>query len=111
MSFSLPIPSKPVIIAVALLAWTVYQRDLAAKGAREACQSTQLQLTLNEITRQRDAAVAALTAAENQAKQTRLEMNALEQLNAKIKSSLDQGEMPGSCIIPDSIVNRLRDIK
>ena len=56
-----------VLIGLAFLAWTAYQRDQAADRARQECQAEQLQKTVDELQRQRDAAEAARKAAEEQA--------------------------------------------
>ena len=53
-----------VVIGLAFLAWTAYQRDQAADRARQECQAEQLQKTVDELERQRDAAREALEEAE-----------------------------------------------
>ena len=40
-----------VVIGLAFLAWTAYQRDQAADRARQECQAEQLQKTVDELQR------------------------------------------------------------
>lgn len=111
MSFLLSPSGRIVLIVIAFFAWTVYQRDLAAKGARDTCQADQLRVTLAEMTRQRDAAQQALNSAEKQAERTQSEISALEKDNAEAKSSLPEGIRSNSCVIPESTIKRLRNIR
>ena len=98
---------KWAMIGLALVAWTVYQREQAADKARESCQAEQLLKTVNEITRQRDAAQAALDTARTQEGKTAEEISKLESDLAQIKKLQDGG----SCSIPLSTLERLRDIR
>ena len=99
-----------VLIGLAFLAWTAYQRDQAADRARQGCQAEQLQKTVDELQRQRDAAEAARVAAEEQAARTEAELEQLEKDSEQIVIDLQEaaGE---SCRIPDSALERLRDIR
>ena len=98
-----------VVIGLAFLAWTAYQRDQAADRARQECQAEQLQKTVDELQRQRDAAKEALEEAEKRAQQTEQEMQQLEAARDQI---VDQLENAGdSCRVPDSTIERLRDIR
>lgn len=98
-----------VVIGLAFLAWTAYQRDQAADRARQECQAEQLQKTVDELERQRDAAREALEEAEKRQRQTEAEMQELEDARDQI---VDQLENAGdSCRIPDSAIERLRDIR
>lgn len=99
-----------VLIGLAFLAWTAYQRDQAADRARDECQAEQLQKTVDELQRQRDAAEAARKAAEEQAARTAAEMEQLE--NERDRIVIDLQDAAGdSCRIPDSALERLRDIR
>ena len=98
-----------VVIGLAFLAWTAYQRDQAADRARQECQAEQLQKTVDELQRQRDAAKEALAEAEKRAQQTEQEMQQLEAARDQI---VDQLENAGdSCRVPDSTIERLRNIR
>lgn len=98
-----------VVIGLAFLAWTAYQRDQAADRARQECQAEQLQKTVDELQRQRDAAKEALEEAEKRAQQTEQEMQQLEAARDQI---VDQLENAGdSCRVPDSAIERLRNIR
>ena len=98
-----------VLIGLAFLAWTAYQRDQAADRARQECQAEQLQKTVDELQRQRDAAKEALEEAEKRAQQTEQEMQQLEAARDQI---VDQLENAGdSCRVPDSAIERLRNIR
>ena len=98
-----------VVIGLAFLAWTAYQRDQAADRARQECQAEQLQKTVDELQRQRDAAKEALEEAEKRAQQTEQEMQQLETARDQI---VDQLENAGdSCRVPDSAIERLRNIR
>lgn len=98
-----------VLIGLAFLAWTAYQRDQAADRARQECQAEQLQKTVDELQRQRDAARQALEEAEKRARETEQEMQQLETARDQI---VDQLENAGdSCRVPDSAIERLRNIR
>ena len=98
-----------VLIGLAFLAWTAYQRDQAADRARQECQAEQLQKTVDELQRQRDAAQQALEEAEKRARETEQEMQQLETARDQI---VDQLENAGdSCRVPDSAIERLRNIR
>ena len=98
-----------VLIGLAFLAWTAYQRDQAADRARQECQAEQLQKTVDELQRQRDAAQQALEEAEKRARETEQEMQQLEAARDQI---VDQLENAGdSCRVPDSAIERLRNIR
>ena len=98
-----------VVIGLAFLAWTAHQRDQAADRARQECQAEQLQKTVDELQRQRDAAKEALEEAEKRAQQTEQEMQQLEAARDQI---VDQLENAGdSCRVPDSAIERLRNIR
>lgn len=99
-----------VLIGLAFLAWTAYQRDQAADRARDECQAEQLQKTVDELQRQRDAAEAARKAAEEQAARTAAEMEQLE--NERDQIVIDLQDAAGdTCRIPDSALERLRNIR
>lgn len=99
-----------VLIGLAFLAWTAYQRDQAADRARDECQAEQLQKTVDELQRQRDAAEAARKAAEEQAARTAAEMERLE--NERDQIVIDLQDAAGdTCRIPDSALERLRNIR
>lgn len=99
-----------LLIGLAFLAWTAHQRNQAADRAREECQAEQLQNTVDEITRQRDAARAALTAAQEREQQARDEMSGLEKERDEIVAELAEAGQD-SCRIPDATLDRLRDIR
>lgn len=110
LAFFLGPVGRWVAILAAFLAWTVYQREQAATAAREECQAAQLQKTLTEVLRQRDAAQAALEEAARQAAQTAREMSALdEERNAALQQLAERGV--DSCDIPDDVLDRLRNIR
>lgn len=99
-----------VLIGLAFLAWTAYQRDQAADRARDECQAEQLQKTVDELQRQRDAAEAARKVAEEQAARTAAEMEQLE--NERDQIVIDLQDAAGdTCRIPDSALERLRNIR
>lgn len=99
-----------VAIGLALVIWTAYQRDQAADKARDECRAEQMEATLAEMQRQRDAAIAALAEAEAQAARTRAEMERLEEeQDAIIDDLAERGAT--ACAIPDDIIERLRDIR
>lgn len=99
-----------LVIGLAFLAWTAYQRDQAADKARDECQAEQLQKTVDELQRQRDAAEAARKAAEEQAARTAAEMEQLE--NERDQIVIDLQDAAGdTCRIPDSALERLRNIR
>lgn len=110
LSFFLGPIGRWVLIILAFVAWTAYQRDQAADAAREECQAEQLQKTLTEVLRQRDAAQAALAEAERQKAETEREMDSLEEeRNAILRELADRGV--GACDIPDDVLERLRNIR
>lgn len=98
-----------IVIGLAFLAWTAYQRDQAADKAREECQAEQLQKTVDELQRQRDAARQALAEAEARQQQTEAEMKELEDARDRIVEELENAG--DSCRVPDSTIERLRDIR
>ena len=69
---------KIVIGVVAFLLWLGFHDAKVANRARGECQAEQLQRTVDEISRQRDAAAKALTEAEAQRKSTETELAELE---------------------------------
>lgn len=97
---------KLVAIGFAVLAWTAVQRTTAANRARAECRAAQIEQTLKETLRQRDAARMALDAAEVRAVATAAEMTELEK-----KANAIVVEKPGVCAVPADAVRRLRDIK
>lgn len=107
--FATPL-GRVALIGAALLAWTVYQREQAADTAREQCQAETLQRTLDEITRQRDAAQAALAEAEERADRTAEEMERLENARDEAIQSLQERAVD-SCVVPDDALERLRNIR
>ena len=111
MTFLLSPLGRALMIVAALTAWTVYQRTQAANGAREACQSAQLQLTVDELMRQRDAAEKALDEAQKQSIKTESELAALENEYAAALASIPSKDRSNSCAIPKSSIDRLRNIK
>lgn len=94
-------------IALAFLAWTAYQRHDAARDARAECRADQLQATLEEVQRQKDVVDTTLADAEREAAQSDRELadlsKRLEEINANRNES--------SCVIPDDVLRRLRDIR
>lgn len=111
MTFLLSPLGRALMVVAALTAWTVYQRTQAANGAREACQAAQLQLTVDELMRQRDAAEKALGEAQKQSAKTESEMAALEKEYAAARESIPTESRSNSCVIPKSVIDRLRNIK
>lgn len=110
LAFAVGPVGRWLVIGLAFLAWTAYQRDQAADKARQECQAEQLQKTVDELQRQRDAAEAARKAAEEQAARTAAEMEQLE--NERDQIVIDLQDAAGeSCRIPDSALERLRDIR
>lgn len=99
-----------ILIVLAFLIWTAYQRDQAADEARNLCEAEQLQRTLEEVMRQRDAAQRALEEAEERAEQTQEEMAQLETERDRIIEDL-QERGTTACVIPDDILERLRNIR
>ena len=109
LAFAVGPVGRWLVIGLAFLAWTAYQRDQAADRARQECQAEQLQKTVDELQRQRDAAKEALEEAEKRAQQTEQEMQQLEAARDQI---VDQLENAGdSCRVPDSAIERLRNIR
>ena len=98
-----------VVIGLAFLAWTAYQRDQAADRARQECQAEQLQKTVDELQRQRDAARQALAEAEARQQQTEAEMKELEDARDRIVEELENAG--DSCRVPDGTIERLRNIR
>lgn len=111
MTFLLSPLGRALMIVAALTIWTIYQREQAASGAREACQTAQLQLTVDEIMRQRDAAEKALNDAQAQSIKTESELAALEEEYAAVRESISTEDRNRSCTIPNSTIDRLRNIK
>lgn len=110
ITFSFGPIGRWLVIGLAFLAWTAYQRNQAADRARSECQAEQLQKTIIEITRQREAAKAALKAAESLAEITRVELEALERARDEIVAELDASK-DDLCVIGDDLRKRLSDIK
>lgn len=100
---------KIVIAALALVVWTLYQRDAAADKAREECQAATLRQTVTEITRQREAAKRALEMARDQTKQTTVEMTALQRDHDQLKQ--DYQDAQSACAVPDAATRRMRNIR
>lgn len=99
-----------LLIGLLFMGWTVYQREQAATKARNECQAEQVQKTLEEVLRQRDAFEAALKQAEENAEIARREVEMLEDEKDKIQQDLGTaGEE--RCDIPDAITKRLSGIK
>lgn len=99
-----------VVIILAFISWTAYQRHDAASAARDECHADQLQQTLDEITRQRDAARKALDAAESRADKTEQDMAELEAQRDQIISDLEE-RAADSCVVPSDAIERLRLIR
>ena len=100
---------KVAILAIALIVWTLYQRDAAADKAREECQADHLRQTITEISRQRDAAKRALQSAREQTQQTTAEMTTLERDHAQLQK--DYKDAQGACNVPDAATKRLDSIR
>lgn len=110
LAFAVGPVGRWIVIGLAFLAWTAYQRDQAADKARQECPAEQLQKTVDELQRQRDAAEAARKAAEEQAARTAAEMEQLE--NERDQIVIDLQDAAGdTCRIPDSALERLRNIR
>lgn len=109
LAFAVGPVGRWIVIGLAFLAWTAYQRDQAADKARDECHAEQLQKTVDELQRQRDAARAALEEAEQRARQTEAEMEQLETARDQIVEELENAG--DSCRVPDSAIERLRDIR
>lgn len=99
-----------VAIGLALVIWTAYQRDQAADKARQECRAEQMESTIAEMERQRDAALEALRQAEEQAARTRAEMERLEEEQDAIISDLAE-RGAAACVVPDDVIERLRNIR
>jgi signal transduction histidine kinase len=102
---------KYILIVVAFIAWTVYQRDQAADRARETCQAETLRETIKELQRQRRAAEEAMKRAAEQAAKTDEELATLRKAYDEALSSIDTELGSASCAIPDDVLERLRNIK
>ena len=111
MTFLFSPIGRALMIVAALTIWTIYQREQAASGAREACQNAQLQVTVDEITRQLEAAEKALGEAQKQSVVTESELAALEKEYAAARESIPSETRSDSCLIPGPAVERLRNIK
>lgn len=111
MTFLFSPIGRALLIVAALTAWTIYQREQAASGAREGCQNAQLQLTIDELTRQRDAAEKALGEAQKQSVITESELAALEKEYAAARESIPSETRSDTCLIPGPAIERLRNIK
>ena len=113
LSFALSPLGKAGMILLALTVWTIYQREQAADKARQECQAEQLQKTVDEITRQRDAARKALEDAEKQQAATDKEMADLESDKNALLKELANAEKPagGACRISPAVRERLRNIR
>lgn len=101
---------KIVIGVVAFLLWLGFHDAKVANRARGECQAEQLQKTLDEVERQRDAARLALAEAEKQQQITEDELLALEKTRDEVVASL-QDEGKSSCRIPAAAIDRLRNIR
>lgn len=98
---------KVMLVVLAFLAWTAFQREQAAVHARAQCHAEQLQKTIDELHRQNAAAEAAKIAAEQQSAQTEQEMAALEHE----KNDLIQKLADGPCTIPKDATDGLGKIR
>jgi hypothetical protein len=110
IAFALSPFGRIALIGLAFLAWTAYQRDQAADRARAECRADQIQTTLNEVVRQRDAARAAQEAAEIQAHRAQQDMAELETEREKITKDLAR-DADVDCRIPVNTIERLRNIR
>jgi Flp pilus assembly protein TadB len=110
ISFATSPVGKIAAIGLAVFVWTAYQRDKAADSARAECQAAQMEKTIAEITRQRDAAKDALREAEARIDASEKEMDVLKGEKDAIMAELaDRGAT--SCVVPDDIIKRLRNIR
>ena len=87
----------------------IHDARLAGQVRRE-CQSEQLQKTLKEIERQRDAGRRAVEDAEKQAAVDNAEIAKLNRDIGEINESLGAAAAD-SCVIPADALRKLRDIR
>lgn len=110
IGFILSPAGRIILVVLAFVLWTIVQRDQAADRARDECRADQIQQTLDEVLRQRDAARASLAEAERQARRTEAELRQLEIDRDQIIEDLqDRGTV--QCAVPDDIIERLRNIR
>jgi septal ring factor EnvC (AmiA/AmiB activator) len=110
LAFVLSPAGKVILAAMAFFVWLGFHDTKVADRARAECQAAQLEKTLAEMKRQRDAAVQATNAAERQSKKTEAELMELEKTRDEIVASLqDAGK--SSCRIPRAALDRLRNIR
>lgn len=101
---------KIIMIGLALLTWTVYQREQAASKATAQCQSEQLRQTIKEMTRQRDQAIAALADAEKRQAADDAALAKLEREGDAIKK--DTAPLKKDpCNVPPSATKRMRNVR
>lgn len=110
LSFAFSPLGKIIIGVVAFFIWLAAHDAKVANRARGECQSEQLQRTVDELTRQKNAATAAAAEAEKQSKITEAEMAELEKSRDEVVARLqDAGR--SSCHIPSDAIDRLRNIR
>lgn len=101
---------KVVVIVALFLAWTAYQRNDAAREAREECQADQLQKTVDETRRQLEAANQSAKEARDQAARSEREMAALRRDLESIND--DAAQLSSStCVVPDALRSKLQNIR
>ena len=108
LSFAFSPLGKALLAGVAFFVWLGFHDAGVANRARSECQSEQLRKTLEEMTRQRDVALAAQAAAEVQIEKTQAEMTVLEKERDDTVATITENT---SCRVPRAATKRLRDIR
>lgn len=101
---------KALLAGAAFFVWLGFHDAGVANKARGECQAAQLRQTVQEMIRQRDAATAALAAAETQIQKTQAEMTALEKERDDTVAGIKKADNT-VCRVPRAAIERLRNIR
>lgn len=110
---------NPFVIALALLAWTAYQRHDAASTARASCENAQMKADMAELARQLAARDRLLKATRERADATEVEIDNLEKERDAILADLAAAAPPPNpdgttaapaCQWPPGLRERLRKL-
>lgn len=110
LAFLLGPIGRYLLIGVAVLAWTVYQRDQAATKATAQCRAEQAEAVVAEVQRQRLADERINQDAEKQEAVAAQELAALEKSHAETIRDLREDALL-SCRVPKRAIQRLQHIR
>lgn len=104
-------PGRILIASGIFILW-LWRHDAALETrVRNECRAEQIQKTLDETLRQRDAAQRAVDDAEKAQAVTDAKLAAIEKERAEINESVPKDVRSRECRVPRAVTDRLRSIR